>query len=177
MRANLMDWKKSTTPSVFNLSSWAWIQMKVPVRPTPSLQRGRTRQMVHYVLTALMNTWSTFNVVLRELKSTTTVYSNNLQETLLNAYTGIDTLGMEILESILKGMELHKTGNAQHAMNIVNTDTLTCTWQWWVYCQWTSETLLSCPAFLWGCQYWVVHQEAIPCDGTVSLWTHPSVSH
>ncbi len=83
--------------------------------------------MVHYVLTALMNTWSTFNVVLRELKSTTTVYSNNLQETLLNAYTGIDTLGMEILESILKGMELHKTGNAQHAMNIVNTDTLTCT--------------------------------------------------
>ena len=38
MRADLMDWKKSTTPSVFSRSNWAWMQMKVPVRPTPLLQ-------------------------------------------------------------------------------------------------------------------------------------------
>jgi len=37
MRIDLMDWKMSTTPSVFSRSSWAWKQMKVPVRPTPSL--------------------------------------------------------------------------------------------------------------------------------------------
>ena len=35
--ADLMYWKKSTMPSVFSRSSWAWMQMKVPVRPTPSL--------------------------------------------------------------------------------------------------------------------------------------------
>ncbi len=35
-----MNWKKSTTPSVFTLSSWAWMQMKAPVRPMPSLQGG-----------------------------------------------------------------------------------------------------------------------------------------
>ena len=38
MWADLMDWKKSTTPSVFSRSNWAWMQMKVPVRPTPLLQ-------------------------------------------------------------------------------------------------------------------------------------------
>ena len=37
MRADLMDWKISTTPSVFSRSSWEWTQMKVPVWPTPSL--------------------------------------------------------------------------------------------------------------------------------------------
>ena len=35
-----MNWKKSTTPSVFILSSMAWIHMNVPVRPIPSLKRG-----------------------------------------------------------------------------------------------------------------------------------------
>ena len=37
MRADLMNWKMSTTPSDFSFSSWEWMQMKVPVRPTPSL--------------------------------------------------------------------------------------------------------------------------------------------
>jgi len=33
----LIDWKMSTTPSVFSRSSWEWMQMKAPVRPKPSL--------------------------------------------------------------------------------------------------------------------------------------------
>ena len=40
IRADLMDWKISTTPSVFSRSSWEWMHMKVPVRPTPSLSKG-----------------------------------------------------------------------------------------------------------------------------------------
>ena len=38
-----MDWKISTTPSVLSRSSWEWIQMKVPLRPTASLSKGRVR--------------------------------------------------------------------------------------------------------------------------------------
>ena len=34
-----MDWKMSTTPSDFSFSNWVWMQMKVPVRPTPSLSK------------------------------------------------------------------------------------------------------------------------------------------
>ena len=37
IRADLMAWKMSATPSVFRRSNWEWMQMKVPVRPTPSL--------------------------------------------------------------------------------------------------------------------------------------------
>ena len=33
-----MNWKKSTTPSVFMRSSMAWIHTKAPLRPIPSLQ-------------------------------------------------------------------------------------------------------------------------------------------
>ena len=44
MRVDFAAWKKSTTPSVLSLSSWEWIQMNVPVLPTPSLQWGRNRQ-------------------------------------------------------------------------------------------------------------------------------------
>ena len=40
IRADLAAWKKSTTPSVLSLSSWEWMQMKVPVLPTPSLLEG-----------------------------------------------------------------------------------------------------------------------------------------
>ena len=40
IRADLAAWKKSTTPSVLSLSSWEWMQMKVPVLPTPSLLQG-----------------------------------------------------------------------------------------------------------------------------------------
>ena len=40
IRADLMAWKMSATPSVFRCSNWEWMQMKVPVRPTPSL-KGR----------------------------------------------------------------------------------------------------------------------------------------
>lgn len=47
IRADLIDWKKSTTPSVFNLSNWAWMHMNVPVRPTPSLLTSKSS----------MNTW------------------------------------------------------------------------------------------------------------------------
>ena len=39
IRADLMHWKMSTTPSDFSLSSWEWMQMKVPVQPTPSLSK------------------------------------------------------------------------------------------------------------------------------------------
>ena len=40
MRADLTAWKKSTTPSVFRRSNWEWMQVKVPLRPTPSLGGG-----------------------------------------------------------------------------------------------------------------------------------------
>ena len=39
MRADLMDWKMSTTLSDFSFSNWVWMQMKVPVRTTPSLSK------------------------------------------------------------------------------------------------------------------------------------------
>ena len=43
MREDFTNWKKSTSPSDFTRSSWAWMQKKVPVRPIPSLQ-GITKQ-------------------------------------------------------------------------------------------------------------------------------------
>ena len=38
MREDFTNWKKSTSPSDFTRSSWAWMQRNVPVRPIPSLQ-------------------------------------------------------------------------------------------------------------------------------------------
>ena len=38
-RADLMAWRKSTTPSVFSRSIWEWMVRKVPVRLIPSLQK------------------------------------------------------------------------------------------------------------------------------------------
>ena len=38
MREDFTNWKKSTSPSDFTRSSWAWMQRNVPVRPMPSLQ-------------------------------------------------------------------------------------------------------------------------------------------
>ena len=37
MREDFTNWKKSTSPSVFTRSIWAWMQRNVPVRPIPSL--------------------------------------------------------------------------------------------------------------------------------------------
>ena len=37
MRADLMAWKTSTTPSVFRRSNWEWMTRNVPLRTTPSL--------------------------------------------------------------------------------------------------------------------------------------------
>ena len=42
MRDDFTNWKKSTSPSDFTRSSWAWMQRNVPVRPIPSLQ-GETQ--------------------------------------------------------------------------------------------------------------------------------------
>ena len=39
---DLMNWKKSTTCSVLSLSIMAWMVMKAPVRPIPSLGGGTT---------------------------------------------------------------------------------------------------------------------------------------
>ena len=50
MREDLMNWKKSRMFSVLTLSSMAWMQMKLPVRPTPSLhtqQHGRSIAHTH----------------------------------------------------------------------------------------------------------------------------------
>ena len=35
----------STIPSDFSLSSWEWMQMKVPVRPTPSLSNSKYQKV------------------------------------------------------------------------------------------------------------------------------------
>ena len=48
MRADFTNWKKSTTPSVFSRSNWAWILMNVPVRPIPSL--GQVSQRIYHHL-------------------------------------------------------------------------------------------------------------------------------
>ena len=43
----LMNWKKSTTLSEFTLSNMAWIQMKAPVLPIPSLDRRYRVSVTH----------------------------------------------------------------------------------------------------------------------------------
>ena len=71
MRADLMDWKKSTTPSVFSRSNWAWMQMNVPVRPTPSL----CKENQDYFISAL---WPCFAVMVWHRKYPAPPYSNPL---------------------------------------------------------------------------------------------------
>ena len=55
IRADLMNWKKSTTPSVFSRSNWAWMQMNVPVRPIPSLHTKKSNIRTTYCIVAYLH--------------------------------------------------------------------------------------------------------------------------
>ena len=58
---DLTNWNTSITPSVFTLSSWAWMQTNVPVRPIPSLQQIKQPKKWFYVTKQMLFLHSILN--------------------------------------------------------------------------------------------------------------------